>query len=187
VFALFAGTGASMVSMWSLGWTSDRLGRKAYPIAVDCVFGLGISGLTLAANFAALVAAFVVLYAGTGFYDLGINAVDLERSSGRRLMLFLHTLYAFGAVFGSLGAGALLSAGVDLRLFYLALLVPLAAVAVGVVFTCFPNPVGVRAGSSSEGFEEDGASRWGLYRVVVASDLAVLALSRHHEKGGRWG
>ncbi|HEX8204042.1 MAG TPA: hypothetical protein VF590_26435 [Isosphaeraceae bacterium] len=72
--ALFTGAAASMVSMWSLGWTADRFGRRAYLVAVACVFGLGVSGLTLAVNFVALVAVFVVLYAATGLYDVGINS-----------------------------------------------------------------------------------------------------------------
>lgn len=175
--SLFAGAAASMVAMWSLGWTADRFGRKAYLIIVTCVFGLGTVGLTLAGNFAALVAVFVVLYSGTGLYDVGINAVavDLERLSGRRLMSFLHALYAAGAVFGSLGAGALLSAGVGFRLIYLVLLVPLAAVAVGVAATRFPNPDGVRAASPPGAIEEDGASRWGLYRSAPLLLVAAIA------------
>ena len=175
--SLFAGVAASMVAMWSLGWTADRFGRKVYLIAVSCVFGLGTVGLTLAGNFAALVAVFVVLYSGTGLYDVGINAVavDLERLSKRRLMSFLHALYAVGAVFGSLGAGALLSAGVGFRLIYLVLLVPLAAVAVGVAATRFPNLDGVRAVSSPEAVEEDGASRWGLYRSAPLLLVAAIA------------
>ncbi len=173
--ALFAGAAASMVSMWSLGWTADRFGRKAYLVVVACVFGLGTVGLVLAGSFAALVAVFVVLYSAAGLYDVGINAaaVDLERLSGRRLMSFLHALYAVGAVFGSLGSGALLSAGVGFRLVYLALLVPLAAV--GIAFTRFPNPDGVRAGSSPEAVEEDGASRWGLYRSAPLLLVAAIA------------
>ncbi len=175
--ALFAGSGASMVSMWSLGWTADRFGRKAYLVVVTCVFGLGTVGLVLAESFAALVAVFVVLYSAAGLYDVGINAVavDLERSSGRRLMSFLHALYAVGAVFGSLGTGALLSADVGFRLVYLALLVPLAAVAVGVVFTRFPNPEGARAESSPEAVEGGGASRWGLYRNAPLLLVAAIA------------
>ena len=58
--ALFTGAAASMVSMWSLGWTADRFGRRAYLVAVVCVFGLGVSGLTLAGSFAGLVAVFVL-------------------------------------------------------------------------------------------------------------------------------
>jgi MFS family permease len=175
--ALFAGAAASMVSMWSLGWTADRLGRKAYLIVVTGVFGLGTVGLVLAGSFAALVAVFVVLYSAAGLYDVGINAaaVDLERLSGRRQMSFLHALYAVGAVFGSLGTGALLSADVGFRLVYLALLVPLAVVAVGVVFTCFPNPDGVRAESSPEAVEEEGTSRWGLYRNAPLLLVAAIA------------
>ena len=183
--SLFAGAAASMVSMWSLGWTADRFGRKAYLIAVACVFGVGISGLTLAGNLAALIAVFVVLYSGTGLYDVGINAVavDLERSSGRRLMSFLHALYAVGAVFGSLGAGALLSAGVGFRSVYLALLVPLAAVAVGVAATRFPDPGGTGDGGTGDGSspraveeaEEPAAGRWDLYRSAPLLLVAAIA------------
>ena len=174
--ALFAGAAASMVSMWSLGWTADRLGRKAYLIVVTGAFGLGTVGLVLAGSFVALVAVFVVLYSAAGLYDVGINAaaVDLERLSGRRQMSFLHALYALGAVFGSLGTGAMLSADVGFRLVYLALLVPLAAVAVGIVLTRFPNPDGVRTESSPEVVEE-GTSRWGLYRNAPLLLVAAIA------------
>jgi MFS family permease len=175
--ALFAGAAASMVSMWSLGWTADRFGRKTYLIVVICLFGVGISGLTLAGNFMVLVAGFVVLYSAAGLYDVGINAVavDLERLSERRLMSFLHALYAVGAVFGSLGAGALLSTGVSFRLVYLALLFPLAAVAVGVGATRFPKPDSVRAESSPEAVEVDGAGQWGLYRNAPLLLVAAIA------------
>jgi MFS family permease len=173
--ALFAGAAASMVSMWSLGWTADRFGRKAYLIVVACLFGVGISGPTLAGNFMVLVAGFVVLYSAAGLYDVGINAVavDLGRLSERRLMSFLHALYTVGAVFGSLGAGALLSTGVGFRPVYLALLFPLAAVAVGA--TRFPKPDGVRAESSPEALEVDGAGRWGLYRNAPLLLVAAIA------------
>jgi MFS family permease len=81
--ALFAGAAASMVSMWSLGWTADRFGRKAYLIVVTCLFGVGISCLTLAGNFMVLVAVFVVLYSAAGLYDVGINAVAWTLSGCR--------------------------------------------------------------------------------------------------------
>ncbi len=178
--ALFAGAGASMISMWSLGWTADRFGRRAYLIAVAGVFGVGISGLTLAGSFTALVAAFVVLYAGTGLYDVGINAVavDLERLSRRRLMSFLHALYAVGAVLGSLGAGMLLSTGLGFRLIYLALLIPLSAVAACVAFTRFPDPGSVGDGTPPGAVEEAGepaAVRRGLYRNAPLLLVAAIA------------
>jgi len=175
--SLFAGTAASMVAMASLGWTADRYGRKLFLVAVTCVFGLGTVGLALAGSFSTLVGVFVVLYSAAGLYDVGINAaaVDLERLSGRSLMSFLHALYAVGAVFGSLGTGALLSAGIGFRLIYLALLVPLAAVTIGVALTRFPNPDGVRAESSSEAVEDDAAGRWGLYRNAPLLLVAAIA------------
>ncbi|MBA2344649.1 MAG: hypothetical protein H0V83_06170 [Rubrobacter sp.] len=124
--ALFAGAGASIATMGSLGWIADRLGRETFLIIVTCAFGIGISGLALAGSFAALIIVLLVLSSAAGLYDVGINAgaVDLERFSGRRCMSFLHAAYSGGAVAGALGAGALLLAGVDYRLVYLSLLVP---------------------------------------------------------------
>ena len=178
--ALFAGAASSMVAMWSLGWTADRFGRRAYLVAVTCAFGVGISGLAAVGGFAALVAVFVVLYAATGLYDVGINAVavDLERSSGRRLMSFLHALFAVGAAVGSLGAGALLSAGIGFRFVYLAFLVPLAALAVGAVAARFPDPS--RTGDETppetgENAEESGAGRWTLYGSAPLLLVAAIA------------
>ncbi|HEV2093083.1 MAG TPA: MFS transporter [Rubrobacter sp.] len=175
--ALFAGAAALMVSMWSLGWTADRFGRRAYLVAVTGMFGVGISGLVLAGNFAALVAVFVVLYAATGLYDVGINAVavDLERLLERRLMLFLHALYAVGAVFGSLGAGMLLSAGVGFRLVYLATLAPLAAVAAGVAATRFPDPDDEAPPETVEEAGRTKKGRWALYRSAPLLLVAAIA------------
>lgn len=58
--ALFTGAAASMVEMWSLGWTADRFGRRAYLVTVVCAFGFRVSGLILTGSFVALVAAFVL-------------------------------------------------------------------------------------------------------------------------------
>ena len=60
LFTGLTGVAASMVSMWSLGWMVDRFGRRAYLVAVVCAFGFGVSGLTLAGSFVALVAVFVL-------------------------------------------------------------------------------------------------------------------------------
>ena len=125
--ALFVGAGASIAAMAALGWTSDRLGRRAYLILVACAFGMGIAGLALSGSYAVLLATLVVLYSSSGLYDVGINAVavDLERISGRRFMSYLHAAFSGGAMVGAVGAGALLQAGVDYRLVYLTLLLPL--------------------------------------------------------------
>lgn len=181
--ALFAGAAASMVSMWSLGWTADRFGRKAYLIAVACVFGLGISGLASADNFAVLIVAFVILYSATGLYDVGINAVavDLERISGRRFMSFLHAGFAAGAATGALGAGALLSIGVGYRIVYLLTLIPLAGLVAAFSATRFPrtedrpNDEAHRANGSDDAREGAGSERRGLYRNAPLLLVAAVA------------
>jgi MFS family permease len=143
--ALFAGAGASIAAMAALGWASDRLGRRTYLILAACAFGTGIAGLALSGSYAALLATLVVLYSSSGLYDVGMNAVavDLERISGRRFMSYLHAAFSGGAMaVGAMavGAGALLQAGVDYRLVYLALLLPLASLVAAFAVARFPSP-----------------------------------------------
>ena len=160
-----------------LGWTADRLGRKAFLVVVTCAFGLGISGLALAGSFPALVPVLILLYAAGGLYDVGINAVavDLERHSGRRIMSFLHAVYSGGAVAGALCAGMLLSADFDYRLVYLALLAPLAAVILAFAIARFPRPGGA-PGTTREGI---GPGHRDLYRngpLLLVAAIATLGL-----------
>ncbi|HEV2727905.1 MAG TPA: MFS transporter, partial [Solirubrobacterales bacterium] len=113
--ALFAAAAASIVAMAFLGWTSDRLGRRAFLAISGSVMGLGIAALAFVGGYATLLAVLAVLYAASGLYDVGINAaaVDLEKAAGRRFMAVLHAAFSAGGVAGALSAGALLSAGMD--------------------------------------------------------------------------
>jgi MFS family permease len=167
--ALFVGAAASIVAMALLGWISDRLGRRAFLVVSGGVIGLGIAALALVGGYAALLAALILLYAASGLYDVGINAaaVDLERAAGRRFMVVLHAAFSAGGVAGALSAGALLSAGVDYRHVYLALLPPLGAAILAVAATRFPPP-GEPPGSG-------GAGEAGLYRSLPLLLVAVLA------------
>lgn len=177
--ALFAGAGASIATMASLGWAADRLGRKAFLLIVVCFFGCGIAGLALAGSFFALVLALIVFSSAGGLYDVGINAaaVDLEGSSGRRFMSFLHAAYSGGAVVGAVAAGALLSAGLGYRLVYLSLLIPFAALVLALAAARLPSP---GEGQDPEGVQEGaGASPWGLYRhgpLLLVAAIATLGL-----------
>jgi MFS family permease len=188
-FALFVGAGASIVSMAALGWASDRLGRRAYLIFTALALGVGIAGLALSGSYAALLVTLVVLYCFSGLYDVGMNAVavDVERLSGRRLMSFMHAAFSGGAMVGALGAGALRQAGVDYRLGYLALLVPLTALVLAFATARFPSP---GAGGSGEGSPDGaisaagsgtggGAGKWDLYRsgpLLLVAAIACLGL-----------
>ena len=174
--ALFAAAAASIVAMAFLGWTSDRLGRRAFLAFSGSVMGLSIAALAFVGGYAALLAVLAVLYAASGLYDVGINAaaVDLEKAAGRRFMAVLHAVFSAGGAAGALSAGVLLSAGMDYRYVYLALLPPLGAVILAVAAIRF-RPPGEVPGSG------DGARETGLYRslplllVAVVATLALLS------------
>ena len=178
--ALFAGAVASLVGMASLGWTVDRLGRKTFLIAVTCVLGVEILGLALAGSFWGLVLVLVFFSPAAGLYDVGINAVavDLERLSGRRFMSLVHASYSGGAVVGAVGAGALLSAGVDYRLVYVAVLVPLAAMVAAFAAARFPRP-SPEAGTEATAPAGAETRPWDLYRygpLLLIATIATLGL-----------
>jgi predicted MFS family arabinose efflux permease len=134
----------------------------------------------------------VVLYSFSGLYDVGINAVavDLERLSGRRFMSYLHAAFSGGAMAGALGAGALRQAGVDYRLVYLALLLPLIALVAAFAAARFPRPGadGERSPDGASPVEApevkgeakgDGAGRWGPYRsrsLLLVGAIACLGM-----------
>ena len=71
--ALFVGASASILAMACLGWTADRLGRRAFLMVTGCVIGFGIAGLALAGGYAALLLTLIVLYSASGLYDVGIT------------------------------------------------------------------------------------------------------------------
>jgi MFS family permease len=172
--ALFVGAAASILAMATLGWTADRLGRRTFLVVVACVFGLGIAGLALAEGFWPLVLAVVVLSSATGLYDVGINAsaVDLEQVTGRRFMSFLHAGFSGGAMLGAVGAGVLIQAGVDYRIVYLGMLVPLAAVILAVATTRFP----AAANESSEDAGEKGSGLTRHLPLLLVGLIATLGL-----------
>jgi MFS family permease len=178
--ALFVGAASSIVSMGALGWASDRLGRRAYLILATGLFGAGIAGLALSGSYAFLLAALIILYSSSGLYDVGINAVavDLERLSGRRLMSYLHAAFSGGAMAGAVGAGALRQAGVDYRLVYLALLLPLVVLVAGFAAARFPRPATEEPGGDPAP-KGAGVGRWDLYRsrpLLLVAAIACLSM-----------
>ena len=191
--ALFAGAGASIAATAALGWTADWLGRKAFLMGVACFFGCGTAGLALANSFTTLTFVLMVVFAAAGLYNVGINAaaVDLEQLSGRRFMSFVHAAYSGGAVIGALGAGALLSAGIDYRFVYPSLLVPLVVLILAFAATRLPRLGGAQgdAPASSTAVAEGevwAGGRWELYRSVpllLVAAIAVFGLLAEGEMG----
>lgn len=115
-------------------------------------------------------------------------AVDLERVSGRRFMSYLHAAFSGGAMAGAVGAGALLQAGVDYRLVYLALLLPLVSLVAAFAAARFPSPG--FGGASGEWSHSDtspavdsaakgSSGRWDLYRsgpLLLVAAITCLGL-----------
>lgn len=169
-FALFVGAVASILSMATLGWTADRVGRRVFLVISGCVMGAGIAALAFAGGYAALLAALIVLQAASGLYDVGINAaaVDLEKATGRRVMAVLHASFSAGGFLGALSAGALLSTGMDYRHVYLGVLLPLGAVILAVATTRLPPP-------REPPDRGDGGERGTLYRSLPLLLIAVIA------------
>ncbi len=172
--ALFAGAAASIVSMASLGWMADRLGRRIFILISLCVFGLGVSGLAFAGSYVALLATLMVLYAASGLYDVGINAaaVDFERAAGRRLMSFFHAAFSAGGVVGALSAGALLQSGAEYSSVYLAVLVPLGGILLAVGLVSFPTPQRPPDDANASGALGRSGTLW---LVAIIATLGLLS------------
>jgi hypothetical protein len=89
-------------------------------------------------------------------------------------MSLLHAAFSGGAMVGALGAGVLIQAGVDYRIVYLVLLVPLAAVILDVATTRFP----VVSGEVADGVS--GEQGYGLTRrlpLLVVCGFLVVGLA----------
>ena len=170
--ALSGGMVASFPVMALAGRIADRAGCLPLLLLSATLMGLGFAWLSFVGTYAALFMALLVLSAASGAYDVGANAaaMDYERATGLKRMAAIHAAFSAGGALGALSAGALLSAGVDFRLVYLAPLVPLGAVILMATRTRFPS-----FGSRRE------SARSGLYKslplllVALAAALAFLS------------
>lgn len=126
---LLIGAGA-LGSMRVTGYLVDRYGGVVLPLSVVCLALAGI-GPAFVAGVAPLAASMLLLGVASGAYDVAVNAEAsrLETISARPLLSLAHAGFSFGVIFGSLGAGALRTAGVSLAGALIALGVVLAAVA----------------------------------------------------------
>lgn len=104
----------SILAMPIAGALAARLGCRAVLVVAGIAIGLGFPLLALASTGPALAAALFLLGASLGSVDCVINiqAIAVERQSGRPLMSGFHALYSLGgaagagAVSGLVGAGA---------------------------------------------------------------------------------
>jgi MFS family permease len=103
------------------GHLADRFGRKPFLLASAVLTVAGLLGTALAPGFATLLAAAIVTGAGSGGFEVGVNAVEVDHAAegAGRAMNLLHFFFGLGAIGGPLLAAATLGAGLDWRAAFL--------------------------------------------------------------------
>ena len=103
----------SIVTMPIAGACAARFGCRRVMIAASLVVAAALPFLATLSALPALVAALMVFGAGIGAMDVAINiqAIIVERASGRSMMSGFHGLFSLGGIAGAGGMAALLSAG----------------------------------------------------------------------------
>ena len=140
------GTG-SIVAMPLAGYLCARLGCKRVIISAGLLVAVMLPWLATGTDFPALLVGVLLFGAGMGALDCAINiqAVLVEKASGKAMMSGFHGLFSVGGIAGAGGMTALLALG----------LTPLQAalcVAVAIVFAvCKAAPALLPYGNESDG------------------------------------
>jgi fucose permease len=140
-----------MVSMLSLSYMGfsivagiflGRFGIKPAVLSGFAVLILGLFSIFFMPGFFSTAAALVLVFAGFGFFDVGINALASRAFTSKTAMLMnmLGAFYGIGAIIGPKIAGLLVNnAGLGWRYIYL-LSLPLAlALFISGIFIKFPD------------------------------------------------
>jgi MFS family permease len=103
----------SIIAMPAAGALAARLGCRRVIVAAVLAFSLALPVLAWASSLPLMVAGLALFGAGIGATDVAVNvqAIIVERDSGRPLMSGFHGFYSLGGILGALGATALLAAG----------------------------------------------------------------------------
>jgi predicted MFS family arabinose efflux permease len=103
----------SIVTMPLAGASAARFGCRRVMVAAALVIAAMLPFLATLSALPSLVAALMVFGAGIGALDVAINiqAIIVERASGRSMMSGFHGLFSLGGIAGAGGMAALLSAG----------------------------------------------------------------------------
>jgi Na+/melibiose symporter-like transporter len=135
-------------------------------VGAGLVLAAGLAAFAAVASYPLLVVVLLVFLAASGVYDVAINAfaIGLEQATERQVLPLLHATFSGGGAVGALGAGVLVSIGVEFRLLYVTVGILVAVVALAWAIT--PSPVATRAHVESAG---------SLYRQPILLLLATIA------------
>lgn len=152
-----------MVSMLSLSYVSfsivagiflGRFGIKPAFISGFAALTLGLFSVFFMPSFFSAAAALFLVFAGFGFFEVGINALASRTFTSKAavLMNMLHAFYGIGAIIGPKAAGLLANnAGLGWRYIYL-LSLPLSLVLfIPGIFTKFPEEKHGRSAGNEAG------------------------------------
>ena len=170
--ALSGGVMASIPAMVLGGWAADRWGHRALLGASGGLMGLSFAGLAFVGSYTSLLVVLFLWFATSGIYDVGTNAfaMDLEQTTGRRVLALVHAAFSVGGAAGALIAGAFISVGVDYRYVYIGTLAPVALVVLAVAFSRFPS-----ANSSPQKEQEGKARLYQNFSLILVGVIAALA------------
>ena len=120
--------GGSLIAMPLAGLASARFGSRAVIVLAAAVVCLVLPVLTIVDRPVALAATVLAFGAGLGALDVAMNlqAIAVERASGRAMMSGFHALFSMGGIVGASGVAVALSAGLDVTTTLAALAVVLA-------------------------------------------------------------
>ncbi|MDX1654816.1 MAG: MFS transporter, partial [Candidatus Competibacteraceae bacterium] len=107
---LTLGTLASLPTMFFGGPLADRLGVRRVISVAALAMVMALTGIALVDGYALFVLLLMILFAGSGVYDVGINAAaaGYEQRTHRRVMTWFHAAFSGAAAAGALLAGILL-------------------------------------------------------------------------------
>jgi len=161
-----------LVSVPPGGHLADRIGRKPFLLASAVLTVSGLAATALAPGFGTLLAAAVVTGVGSGGFEVGVNAVEVDHAGegAGKAMNRLHFFFGVGAIAGPVLAAAMVGAGLDWRLAFLAAAVPPAAV--GLVLLPQPLRHAAKAAVHDQAAIYGNAALW-RYAMVVALYVAL--------------
>ena len=107
--------GGSLVAMPAAGWFVARHGVRRVISAAAVAIWLALPFLARADRPIVLAATLFVFGAGLGALDVAMNlqAIAVERASGRAMMSGFHGMFSVGGIVGASAVALALSAGVD--------------------------------------------------------------------------
>lgn len=140
----------SILAMPLAGILATRFGCRKVATGGTLLICAALPLLATVSSIPALIATLFMFGAGLGTVDSTVNlqAVIVERASGKNMMSGFHGLFSLGGIVGAAGVSALLGLGLT----PLAAMLVVVAVLIGALFKCVPHMLPYGSESSGPAF-----------------------------------